>query len=303
MFLVVLFMGPLVAMTQSPDLDFVFRNQIHVVIDGQPSALGRNTLVLFALPNGNTIPQTMGRRLKPGDDWHFDIQHIKAQSAFIRQESGQHYVIVYLENTYRSWPRWKQVHEADFREQLKALVDTIQDVLGLKKFDLHLSAHSGGGSFLFGLFKAWGSLPPFLSRITFLDSNYGYDSSYLPILAGWIKNKSHQLTVFAYNDSLVQYNGKPLVSPKGGTWFKSHEMMKDFGYNWRVEKLSDSLDHFQNPAGNVNFFLINNAAHGILHTVQVERNGFIHGEMIGTPWENRRYRYFGDRAYTGLIAE
>ena len=37
-------------------------------------------IVLFALPNGNTIEQTVGKRLNPGDDWHYDIQHIGAQT-------------------------------------------------------------------------------------------------------------------------------------------------------------------------------------------------------------------------------
>src|SRR3954469_25253623 len=37
----------------------------------------RPTLIIFyALPNGNTIEQTIGCRLRDGLDWHFDIQHI-----------------------------------------------------------------------------------------------------------------------------------------------------------------------------------------------------------------------------------
>src|ERR1700759_4602726 len=44
----------------------------------------RAMLVLYALPNGNTTEQTIGHLLKPGDDWHYDSQHIGAQTAFIR---------------------------------------------------------------------------------------------------------------------------------------------------------------------------------------------------------------------------
>src|SRR5690348_1035429 len=36
-------------------------------------------LVIFALPNGNTIEQTLGCLTTPGMDWHFDIQHVAAQ--------------------------------------------------------------------------------------------------------------------------------------------------------------------------------------------------------------------------------
>ena len=42
-------------------------------------------LVLYALPNGNSTAQTMGKKMQEGDDWHFDIQHIRAQTAFIRR--------------------------------------------------------------------------------------------------------------------------------------------------------------------------------------------------------------------------
>jgi hypothetical protein len=37
-------------------------------------------LVLYCLPNGNTINQTVGRTAGPGVDWHYAIQHIGAQT-------------------------------------------------------------------------------------------------------------------------------------------------------------------------------------------------------------------------------
>ena len=45
---------------------------------------GKTYLVLFALPNGNSIEWTKGKEMKSGDDWHFDIQHIAAQTRFVR---------------------------------------------------------------------------------------------------------------------------------------------------------------------------------------------------------------------------
>jgi hypothetical protein len=45
---------------------------------------GKTYLVLFALPNGNSIEWTKGKKMKPGDDWHFDIQHIAAQTRLVR---------------------------------------------------------------------------------------------------------------------------------------------------------------------------------------------------------------------------
>jgi len=42
-------------------------------------------LILYALPNGNTIEQTKGRRVAEGLDWHFGIQHIAAQTRYLRR--------------------------------------------------------------------------------------------------------------------------------------------------------------------------------------------------------------------------
>jgi hypothetical protein len=40
----------------------------------------------------------------------------------------------------------------------------------------------------------------------------------------------------------------------------------------------------------------------ILHTVQVERNGFIHAMLSGTAAEGKGYDYFGERVFTNWIA-
>lgn len=49
------------------------------------------------------------------------------------------------------------------------------------------------------------------------------------------------------------------------------------------------------------FFLKENPEKKILHTVQVERNGFIHSMLTGSAAEGRGYEYFGERAYEGMI--
>ena len=40
-------------------------------------------LVVYTLPNGNTIEQTAGAKLVEAMDWHFDIQHIAAQTRLL----------------------------------------------------------------------------------------------------------------------------------------------------------------------------------------------------------------------------
>jgi hypothetical protein len=52
----------------------------------------------------------------------------------------------------------------------------------------------------------------------------------------------------------------------------------------------------------VKFFLKENPEHKILHTVQVERNGFIHSQLTGTPAEARGYTYLGERAYEEMVS-
>ena len=53
--------------------------------------------------------------------------------------------------------------------------------------------------------------------------------------------------------------------------------------------------------GRIQFFLKENPERKIFHTVQVERNGFIHAMLSGTTNENKGYKYFGERAYDKWI--
>jgi hypothetical protein len=110
--------------------------------------------------------------------------------------------------------------------------------------------------------------------------------------------------VLAYNDSVVIYNGRQLVSPTGGTWYRSR-MMKDYlsgFFDFRVRK-RDSLIWNRALKNRVEIILRENNEGRIWHTVQVERNGFIHSTVNGTKLENRGYRYFGKRAYAKFIGD
>ncbi len=284
---------------------FRFRNDVTLTVSyPKDFSSKKNTqLILFALPNGNTTAQTMGKILKEGDDWHFDIQHIAAQAAFVRNSSSdENIIVVYLENDLKAWPQWKKTHP-DYTDLIPKIVDTISQVLSLKKYWLHLNGHSGGGSFVLGYIQSKEQIPSKVERISFLDSDYGYDSSFTQKFTDWIKAfPSHHLTVFAYNDSVVIYNGKPLVTPTGGTWYRSHLMMKDLSayFPFHINR-QDSVQQFSSSKNQVNFFFVDNPEKKIFHTVQVERNGFIHSVLIGTALENKNYTYWGERAYTKFI--
>jgi pimeloyl-ACP methyl ester carboxylesterase len=282
---------------------FRFRSDVTITVDFPKTIFPkRNTeIVLFALPNGNSTAHTMGKKMVDGDDWHFDIQHIAAQTKFVRNELPQkNIIVVYLENDLKSWPQWKRVHE-NYQYLLTSMVDTIKQVIAIENANLHLNGHSGGGAFVLGYIQSLKEIPKQIKRISFLDSDYGYDSTFTQKFINWLQDKKHYLTVFAYNDSVVVYNGKPLVSPTGGTWYRSKLMMHDLSHHFVFEiKRSDSVVQYSSKQ-RMNFFLIDNPDKKIYHTVQVERNGFIHSMLIGTKRESKHYSYWGARAYQNYI--
>ena len=241
--------------------------------------------------------------MQPGDDWHFDIQHIKAQTTFIRQQlSNQNFVTIYLENTYKSWPAWKQKHP-DFKKEIPHLVDSLSDLINGRNKVIYLNGHSGGGSFIFGYLAGVEQIPRKIRRISFLDSDYGYDSSYYLKFSKWLKEvKGSALNVFAYNDSIALYNGKPFVSATGGTWYRSHLFLKHLQDDYVFsQQNTDSLIIYKNKDKRVQFYFKLNFNQGIYHTQQVELNGFIHSVLCGTKYDSKRYGYYSSRAYTGLI--
>ncbi len=260
-------------------------------------------ITFFALPNGNTTEQTMGKKMKEGDDWHFDIQHIRAQAKFIRQQlKKKNFVVIYLENNLKSWPAWRQRHP-DFRSRIPQLIDSLSSLITAKQKDIYLNGHSGGGSFIFGYIAGMEKIPSYIKRISFLDSDYGYDSSYYLKFKTWLKDvKGSALNVFAYNDSVALLNGKPFVSATGGTWYRSKlfltHLQTDFSFN-KVQ--DDSLIVYKSIKQNIQFFFKTNPDRKIFHTVQVELNGFIHSVLCGTSFDSKRYRYYSQRAYSDLV--
>jgi len=266
----------------------------------------RVLLVLFALPNGNTIEQTFGKRLKEGDDWHYDIQHIGAQTRFLRKViSDRTVVVAYLENQRKSWPSWS-ANTSGPEEQVKRTVEEITALFAPWRPELVLNGHSGGGRFIFNYLDAYERIPDNVVRIAFLDSNYGWENErYGPKIVSWLGScKERYLCTLAYNDSVVIYNGKPLVSPTGGTWYRSG-VMRDFlsGSFSLKRRERDSLIWYASRDRRIEFIFRPNPEGKIYHTHQVEYNGFIHSILSGTGKEQKGYRYFGDRAYGDYISD
>lgn len=280
---------------------------VRVVIDA-PEKLDTDKLtrlVLYALPNGNTIEQTIGKKLKPGDDWHFDIQHIGAQMRWLRaHETNVNWVIAYIENSDKSWPVWRKKNDLE-NKRIRGIVESLQG--RFPKAKLVLTGHSGGGSFTFGYLNGVEKITDEVERIAFLDSNYGYDTSlgHAEKLLTWLNgNPQRYLCVLAYHDSIALLNGKTFVSESGGTWGRSHAMLKDMGAKLSFTKeLAGDWQRHTALDGRVKFILRENPEKAVLHTRQVEWNGFIHAMLAGTADESKGYEYFGPRAYGDLIAE
>jgi hypothetical protein len=115
-------------------------------------------------------------------------------------------------------------------------------------------------------------------------------------------NKKATLTVFAYNDSVALYNEKPVVSEKGGTWYRSHLMMRNLENDFSFHQIRhDSLIFYRSSNGQIAFFFKTNPERKIFHTQQVELNGLIHSTLYRTKKENEGYEYFGQRAYSKFI--
>jgi hypothetical protein len=218
-----------------------------ILINAPLSGFGKNDkvlLVFYALPNGNTIEQTFGKKLKPGDDWHYNIQHIGAQTRFLRHLLKKETIVtVYLEAGQKSWPTWV-AKTKDSINSIKKIVDDIKGIFAQWNPRIVLNGHSGGGRFIFSYLDSVEKIPDDVVRIAFLDSDYGYEEErYGQKLVSWLKSgKNHYLCTLAYNDSVVIYNGKPLVSPTGGTWYRSRLMQKQLARSFRFKKKeSDSL--------------------------------------------------------------
>jgi hypothetical protein len=262
-------------------------------------------LVLYAVPAGNTIEQTIGRRIAPGDDWHFEIQHIGAQTRWLRaRQNDANLVVAYLECSERSWALWRRKHPAD-THRLPEIVEALRGRFA-QPVKLTLASHSAGGAFTFGCLDGLERIPANVERVAFLDSNYAYDAAlgHGAKLADWLEaSAEHFLCVLAYQDYVAVLDGKPFVSERGGTWGRTQAMLHDLGERLSFANATrDGLQRYIALGGRVQLSLKENPEKAVLHTRLVEWNGFIHALLSGTPLEGIGYTYLGPRVYDEWIA-
>lgn len=263
-----------------------------------------NRLILYALPNGNTIEQTIGRRQRANDNFRFNLQHIGAQTRWLRQrQTKENITMAYLEADGLSWPAWRRKNDSD-NKRIPEIVDAIRKRVD-EQARVVLTGHSGGGSFTFGLLDGVSKIPDWIDRITFLDSNYAYATeTHADKLVTWLRaDENNVLCVFAYKDFIARLDGKPFVSENGGTWGRSAAMLGDLRKHFAFETEAQPPLQIHRALDNrIQFVLHENPGAKILHTVQVEKNGFIHAILLGSDRENDSYAYFGERVYEELIS-
>lgn len=263
-------------------------------------------LILYALPNGNSIEMTAGKKMSPSLDWHFDIQHIAAQTRFLRKEmSNTNIIVAYLETKEKSWPAWRRK-----RTSSEADIARIVDLLRFETEQprsVAIAGHSGGGSFISGYIDAYDTIPAYVDRISYLDANYSYNDSleHGKKLYHWLQSDtSKKLVVIAYDDREIVYEGKKIIGPTGGTFRATQRMQQRFVQLDSIATSTDStIVHSRSINGRVHFIVHSNPLNAILHTVLVERNGFIHSMLLNTEAEEKKYTFFGERAYHNYIRE
>jgi hypothetical protein len=280
---------------------------VRVFLDA-PAAMDANrpTLVVFyATPNGNTIEQTLGCKPAKGLDWHYDIQHIAAQTRKLRDlERGTNIALVVVQPEEKSWPAWRQTHPEN-AARIRALVTECAARFPGSPRRVALAAHSGGGSFLFGFLNGGEAIPADVTRIAFLDANYSYSDSERhgnKLLTWLIADTSRHLVVLAYDDRNITLDGKRVVGPTGGTYRATHRMLDRFGRAVALDAGSTgNLDTWSALGVQARFLIDRNPSNKILHTVLVETNGFLEAMTAGTPEERAWGEYRGPRAYSRWI--
>lgn len=264
------------------------------------------SIIFYATPNGNSIEQTLGCSMIPGLDLHFDIQHIAAQTRMLREICPtENIILVCMEAEGRSWPAWRQKHQ-DSALIVRSLIEHTMKGIPGSKVTAVLTGHSGGGSMVFRFINAYRDIPDWVSRIAFLDSNYGYSDSdeHGDKLLRWLRgDEKRQLVVIAYDDREIILDGKKVVSTTGGTFRASHRMLNRFERELKLNRSSlGDIDRYSAMDGRIDMFIHRNPANKILHTALVgEMNGYLEAMTLGVPLQVEWGIFGGPRAYSKWI--
>jgi hypothetical protein len=262
-------------------------------------------VMIFALPNGNTLEQTLGCAKAEGLDWHYDIQHVLAQTRLLRTLTPEEpLTLVCAEAGGLSWPTWRG-SRADGNARIGAFADQWRREYGGGDARVTLTGHSGGGSFIFGVIEAFDEIPAWIDRMAILDANYAFDAAkHGEKLVRWLQgDESRRLIVLAYDDRNIELNGKKVVGPDGGTFRATQRMVEAFRPEFAIdEQQTGPFTEYSGLDGRVRFYVHPNPQNKILHTALVgDMNGLVHVQTLGTPAEGTWGTFGGPRAYEAFV--
>lgn len=262
-------------------------------------------LIVFALPNGNTIEQTLGCKMADGLDWHYDIQHVAAQTRLLRTLfPDEPIVLLCVEAKGLTWPNWRRTH-AEANAKIAQLLDGWRKEFGAAKAKVTLTGHSGGGAFKYGVIEGQDDIPDYIDRIAFLDSDYWFEGEpHAAKFDRWLKrDPAHRLVVICYDDRFITLDGKRVVSDTGGTFRGARRMRSAFDKLFPVaESEFPPFDEYTAVDGRFHMYVHPNPENKILHTVLVgEMNGLVQAQTLGTPQAGKWGTFGGPRAYTQFV--
>jgi len=262
-------------------------------------------LIVFALPNGNTIEQTLGCKMADGLDWHYDIQHVAAQTRLLRTLfPDEPIVLLCVEAKGLTWPNWRRTHD-DANAKIAQLLDGWRKEFGTPDAKVTLTGHSGGGAFKYGVVEGQTEIPDYIDRIAFLDSDYWFEGEqHAEKLDRWLKrDPENRLIVICYDDRFITLDGKRVVSDTGGTFRGARRMRSALG---KLSPIAESeqppFDEYTGLDDRFHMYVHPNPENKILHTALVgDMNGLVQAQTLGTPQEGKWGTFGGPRAFTKFV--
>lgn len=261
-------------------------------------------MVVFTLPAGNTIEQTIGAKKQPGQDWHYEIQQIGAQVRKLREISpGENIVVAYVEAPNLNPGGWKK--DQPGRGQVMAqLFEDVRAKLAVPQVTIDISGHSAGRSLKFSYIDEQPQIPDNVKRLSFLDSNHSYNPARGEKIVKWLKaTNDHYLTVISYDDRNVTYQGKPVAGAVG--YERTYEMIAFFQQQGitLTKQQKNGYVQYSGLDGRVNFLVMDNPQNKILHTETVFRNGLLYAETSGTGLEAAAGQFNGPLTFEQYIQD
>lgn len=254
---------------------------VHVNKPANFDASKKTRVIMYGLPLGNSIEQTIGRIKEEGQDWHYNIQDIGAQVRLLREKHPEENIVVaYLQGPEKSLNQWRKKH-ANSPELFASLIDDVKGRVGAPNAEISIAGHSAGGGFQREIIEHYATIPDNMKRLNFLDSFHFLNvQQHGPKILTWLKaGNDHRLSVISYEDD----KAKMEFQGKGSSIARAQELVQFFrtnGVELSQEEVGGDNGYtlYKGMSGQVNIIVMHNPTGAILHTETVHRNGLIVAE-------------------------